>query len=222
MEVGEVKTGFKTIRRCPRCGGEMQADKDDYFCVICGYRRRRIYTYSGDGKAILTRRPHLGTDMHATLSNVYEDGFEQPVNMKKLEYANRLYAAVKREGQAVSRTAERAKYRWQSELLPKHPEIRRWLSDNNVNPTVRDDVERLHSVLCGETQGWRPEYLFTVLCQIVYDAHNLPFNPPAFVKNINWATYYRYYERVFNLLKAKKTTCLRTPTGSIELKKRHF
>lgn len=91
----------------------------------------------------------------------------------------------------------------------------------NVPQTVRDDVERLYTLLLGEIQGKRPEYVMTALCQIVYDAHDLPFEPPKFLENLNLRTFLEYYEFVWRVLASKRITTLRTP-GVISLEKSSF
>jgi len=219
--IGVFQMGFKVSHRCPKCHGEMQTDKEDYFCVVCDYRRPRVYTYAGEGKAVLRHKQRLGASLTATLGDAYEKAFEPKEGEHYInsQYRNRLYSAMKRQGQAISRNPkERREHRWITEQLPRHPQIRQWLTDHNVNQTVRDNVELLHSVLLGDIQGWRPEYLFSVLCHLVYDAHDLLFDPPNFIENVNFSTYWSYYKRVCDLLRKKGITHLRTPQGNISFK----
>jgi hypothetical protein len=62
----------------------------------------------------------------------------------------------------------------------------------------------------------------TVLCTLIYDAHNMPFDPPNFLSNLNIKTFIKYYDFIWKILAIQKLTTLRTPHGTIQLKKRQL
>lgn len=219
---------MKKVRRCPRCGGELQQDENHHYCVICGFKRPRIYTYAGESRFILAAKPRLGSSLETTLREAEELDFELNDSYKgyyrvNKNYLERLRRAQKSYVKSIFRNP-REKNLWYfvNITCAKHPEIGKWFSDPTVPKVIRDDVERLYTLLLGKIQGKRPEYIMTVLCTLIYDAHNMPFDPPSFLNNLNIKTFIEYYDFIWKILAAQKLTTLRTPHGIIQLRKRQF
>jgi len=221
--------GFKTKHRCPKCGGEMQADKDEDFCVICGFRRPRVYTYAGEGRIISSGRSKLGSSLSYSLNDAEESTYELDENHKgwrdvNLEYVQRLKQA-QRTDMHRQKTNPKQSSIWHfiNITCASHPEIGKWFADLTVPRVIRDNVEVLYQALFGNIQGKRPEYIMTVLVDIVYYAHGLNFDPPhRFLEQVDMQTYMKYWDEVWTLLQQKGIRNLRTPQGIISLKKRHF
>lgn len=207
----------------------MQEDMEFHYCTNCGYKRPRIYTYVDESRIIRRGISKLGTSMERTFEDAEGSIYELDREYKgykelNLEYLERLKHSHRTD---VSRQKANPK---QSNLwhfinitCEKHPEIGKWFSDETVPRVIRDNVETLYQALLGHIQGKRPEYVMTVLVDIVYYAHQIPFDSPhRFLKSINWEAYIKTWNDIWEILREKGIRCLRTPTGLIELKKRHF
>jgi transcription initiation factor TFIIIB Brf1 subunit/transcription initiation factor TFIIB len=207
----------------------MQADNEEEFCTICAYRRPRVPTYSGDGKIITSGHSKLGSSLSNSLNEA--EGI-----MQELEEDDKGWRPVNPEYVEKIRRARERVNRWQKSnpeqsniwhfiniTCAAHPEIGKWFADLTVPRVIRDNVEVLYKALLGHIQGKRPEYVMTVLVDIVYSAHRIPFDPPQrFLREINWEAYIKTWNDIWEILREKGIRCLRTPTGSIELKKRRF
>jgi len=167
---------------------------------------------------ILRSIPRLGSSLETTIAAVSEED-----DFQKQQFAGRLRQLQKSNIKAMYRNPkEKNLYYFIHATCAQHPEIGKWFADTNTSQTIRDDVERLYTLLLGEIQGKRPEYLMTALCTLVYDAHDLPFDPPEFLKDINMKTYIEYYKFIWNILAKRKITTLRGPKNLIAFKKRAF
>jgi hypothetical protein len=207
----------------------MQADGDWYFCSICDYKRKRVYTYAGESRLVASGRSKLGSSFSYSLNDAEESTYELDENHKgyrnvDLEYVQRLRQAQRTDMRLQkSKPQQSSLWHFVNITCAAHPEIGKWFADLTVPRVIRDNVEVLYQALLGHIQGKRPEYVMTVLVDIVYYAHGIPFDSPhRFLKNVNMETYVKYYCDIFEILRQKGIKSLRTPKGIISLKKRQF
>jgi transcription initiation factor TFIIIB Brf1 subunit/transcription initiation factor TFIIB len=207
----------------------MQLDGEWYFCIICDYKRKRVFSYEGESRIITAGRSKLGSSLSYSLNDAEESTYELDSNQKgyrdvNLEYVARLKQAERTDMRLQkSKSQQSSLWHFVNITCAAHPEIGKWFADLTVPRVIRDNVEVLYQALLGHIQGKRPEYVMTVLVDIVYYAHQIPFDSPQrFLKEINWEAYIKTWNDIWETLRQKGIRSLRTPTGLIELKKRQF
>ncbi|MDW8022119.1 MAG: hypothetical protein RMJ15_00010 [Nitrososphaerota archaeon] len=207
----------------------MESNVDYQVCKACGFRRSKVYTYVGESRLISTGRTKLGSSMERTFEDAEGAFYELDANYKgyrevNLEYLQRLKQAYRTNVHRQKSNIKQSNlWHFVNVTCAKHPEIGRWFADLTVPRVIRDNVETLYQAVLGHIQGKRPEYVMTVLVDIVYMAHQIPFDPPhRFLKEINWEAYIKTWNDVWEVLRAKGIRSLRTPKGLIELRKRQF
>lgn len=220
---------FKVPPRCPICGAKMESEVDYQYCRTCGYRRKKVYTYSDEGRIIRRGITRLGTSMGRTFEDaegaMYElDDSYRGYREIDLAYLQKLRQAYRTDVYRQKTNPKQSSlWHFINVTCAKHLEIGKWFEDPTVPRVIRDNVEALYKAVLGHIQGKRPEYVMTVLVDVVYYAHQIPYDPPhKFLKEVNWEAYVKTWNDVWKILRDKGVHCLRTPEGLIELRKRQF
>jgi len=170
---------------------------------------------------ILTRKTRLGSSYEQTVAGKYatsldEDGSEvDEVSPDAIEKMKKLH---KGEIKSVFYSPKaRREYHFQTKTMQRL-KIRAWFDDPSVKTVLKEHAEILYGALLARIQGRRPEYLMTVVLDIIYFTHDEWMEPASFVENFNPETYFKNYYLVWDIIREKNLRSIRTPGGIIELK----
>ena len=174
---------------------------------------------------ILTRKSRLGGSYEQTVAGKHAQSVDEEgslvdevspsaiVQMKKIhrsEVKSRFYSPKARR-----------EHHFQTVTLQR-PKIKAWFEDPSVKPVLKEHAEILYGALLANIQGRRPEYLMTVILDIIYYTHREWFEPASFVEKFNPHTYFSNYYSVWDIIREKGMQSLNTTGGIIELKYRHI
>jgi hypothetical protein len=191
---------------------EKHADKkplDDYPTI----RRRPI----------LTRKPRLGGSYEQTVAMDHSEAYDangvltETVDPKAIQHLKDLH-----KGEVKSRfysPKARSEHHFETVTL-QNPKIRAWFEDPTIKQVLKDHVELLYHAVLQHIRGRRPEYLMTVMLDIIYYTHSEWFEPASFVDDFNPLTYFNNYYFVWDIIREKGLKTFKTPGGVIELKMR--
>lgn len=170
---------------------------------------------------ILTRMPRLGGSYEQTVARGHSQAYdeegvlEDSVDPKTIERHKQLRISEVRS-RFYSKKARR-EHHFETETLQR-PEIKAWFENSIIKPVLKEHVRLLYHALLGHIKGRHPEYLMTVILDIIYYTHDEWFEPASFVKNFNPITYFRNYYFVWDIIREKGLRSFKTTEGIIELK----
>ena len=129
---------------------------------------------------ILTRRPHLGGSYEQTVSASNVEGFDEDGILDESAPKTAVYR-LKKLHQSETKSIfysdkARREYHFETEIL-KRPEIQAWFDDSNIKQVLKDHAYLLYHALIGYIRGRRPEYLMTVILDVIYYTHDEWFEP---------------------------------------------
>jgi len=172
---------------------------------------------------ILTRRTRLGGSYEQTVAGHHSEVLEPDGSVTEAVPKNAIARLKKlHKSEVKSRfysPKARREHHFETETMQK-PEIRKWFEDISIKTVLKEHVEIVYRALLKHIQGRRPEYLMTVILDIVYYTHNEWFEPASFVPNFNPLTYFKNYYFVWDIIREKGLQSLKTPNGIITLKQR--
>lgn len=174
---------------------------------------------------ILTRKTRLGGSYEQTVAMDHSEAYDaegvltEAVDPRVIDKFKKLHL-----GEVKSRfysPKARAEHHFETVTL-QDPKVKVWFDDPTIKQVLKDHAELLYHALLQHIQGRRPEYLWTVVVDIIYYTHSEWFEPTSFIDIFNPETYYRNYYFVWDVIREKGLRTFKTPGGVIELKMRRL